>query len=713
MPEYNIKISELDKYTAATGKTEDFFPLVDSSSMTTYRATIQDIGSMMTHSIYADTSSYAFAAVSASHANYADSASYALSSSHAISASHALVADIANYYPPQQFQVSCSWASRSLQSWYSTRSIDTDIHGYQFFFPFWNTPNVPGTNGALEVRSTLFFSQSGWDGQGPIIVDPDMTFRGNPYYTASNAYPWFSQSGWWNPLMMNMPNDTNGDSLGYIGGLFSPWPIISGVFVGTDKKGWSYSTSSHWGAHTTIWTGSFVSGGYVNLDKSFDQMFNNKWLRIAVTNTDPEWPNSGHLADNVMPFEGPGSWMHTGMFGRIRVIVTSTVLFGGSKQYQSIDLSLQNYYWSGDIQAVVHHAEGAGLVKAIRITDNSGHYGSPTNGDPFQTIDLLLDTYNSSDHMAWVMCESFGGVRFMNQPVLDPPPLSQSVVLQFPPRPGFYSNGNPYNSDMTYNFSGRRMIVDPSGTEVTQSGMAIAHPYSLNVSGGIQTNTRYYCDNAAGMTTTVLANTNVNLYFSGGILIDKFPPDTYVPPVVTPCGAGPFILKVGGNIDPDHIPATHPMWYDYTYTVGSNAGQITLNYNANADHVADRGDPCRWQLIYNGAVVQDTDWKGFSHTILGSRYLTYEAAELLELSQSLAPHAIPGATYGWPNTIPSTYIPGEVSGVPTAVYPEGSGSIYWYKPDGNPTTITVRVMNPLEDPCSFTMSCPGQTINHP
>src|ERR1035438_5441000 len=75
MSEFNIKISELNDVNPNPPSTEDFSPLVHSASMTTYKATIQDIGSLITHSIYADTASVALfypPVISASHANNAD-----------------------------------------------------------------------------------------------------------------------------------------------------------------------------------------------------------------------------------------------------------------------------------------------------------------------------------------------------------------------------------------------------------------------------------------------------------------------------------------------------------------------------------------------------------------------------------------------------------------------------------------------------------------
>ena len=660
MPEYNIKISELNPMVAPV-VTEDFFPLVDSSSMTTFRATIQDIGSLMTHSIYADTASYTPFSDFAISASYARTASYAISSSHAISASHALLADSASYYPPQSFQISCSWASRSLQSWYATRSIDVDTHGTKFFYPWWNTANVPGTNGALETRSTLFFSRSygASDAVGPIIIDPDETFANMPFVTHSNAYPWFSSSGWWNPNTMAKPNDTGylwSSEGGYIGGLFSPWPIVSSTFVGTDKKGWSFGTGSM-GDYKRIWTGSAASGSFMPLCSSFDQIFNNKWLRIAVTNADPQWPLTPYLPNNVAPFESKGSWYHTGMFGRIRIIVTSTVLYGGSNQYQTIDVSLQNYYWSGDMQAVVNHVEGTGLVKAIRMS-RTQNYSWP-NGDPFQTLDILLDTFNTSDHAAWVMLESWGGIRFLNNPSLDPPPFTGSNVLQFPPRPGWYGRALSPTSDNTYNISGRRVIIDPSATEITGTGMATGYQQSLNVSGGVNTNTRFYCDNHAGLTTKVTYGTN-NLYFSGGILIDKYPPDAYVPPVGTACGG--TATFGGGNAMPSA----------QDWVLGDSLGVVTV-------HFYTYGVPDRLQVWFDGNVILNTGYVG-TDTVTNQNNLNSALATYGSSSEYIQP--------GGPKLTASFY---KNSSTPTAkvqVFGPNAGTAwnYWISCPGQPIT---------------------------
>jgi len=533
MPEFNIKISELNGVTPNPPFTEDFFPLVHSASMTTYRATLQDIGSLMTRSIYADTASYLLSAISASHTLYSDSASYAISSSHAISASHALRADSASYYPLASTVISCSWASSSLQSWYATRSIDTDIHGQQFFFPWWNTNNIAGTNGALSSSSPLFFSRSqGNDAYGPIVIDPAWSFQFTNDYSVPSptTYPWFSQSGWWNPHNNARPSDLSPDpatSAG-VGGLFSPWPIVSGLFCGTDQKAWYYSTGSALAVENTIWSGSYASGSRRPLDRSYDQIFNGKWLRIAVTNTGPDFPTTPHLAPNVAAGETPGSWNHTGMFGRMRLRIGSSNYGGGSNKTCIVDFDIENYYWSSHMSARVNHVENVNLIKSIRLTKNSSNYVN----DPFQTIDILLDGFTSSDHIMDMTFQSWGGIRFLNFPNLDPPRImdtgsnnihQDTNQLIFPARPGFYStytNTADYN---TYNIFGRNVIIDPTANEITASGQMSAFQHSLNVSGSINTNTKYYCDNQVGLTTTVTYGTNT-LTFVGGILVSKFPP---------------------------------------------------------------------------------------------------------------------------------------------------------------------------------------------
>jgi hypothetical protein len=132
----SIKISELDALTIVTS--DDFFPLVDSGSATTFRVTVDTLnnwfrisGSSMSSSwasasltsLQSVSSSWASASltslqsVSSSWASQSISSSYALSASQAFTSSLALQAISASFAPfTQSVQVSASWASQSLSA---------------------------------------------------------------------------------------------------------------------------------------------------------------------------------------------------------------------------------------------------------------------------------------------------------------------------------------------------------------------------------------------------------------------------------------------------------------------------------------------------------------------------------------------------------------------------------------------------------------------
>ena len=138
----SIKISELDALLAVVAA--DFFPLVQSGSMTTFRVDIATLnnwfrisGSCLSaswasasltslqsiSSSWASASSTALQSISSSWASASISSSYALSSSAAlvaITSSFALQATSASFAPfTQSVQASASWASASLSSSYA------------------------------------------------------------------------------------------------------------------------------------------------------------------------------------------------------------------------------------------------------------------------------------------------------------------------------------------------------------------------------------------------------------------------------------------------------------------------------------------------------------------------------------------------------------------------------------------------------------------
>ena len=289
--EYNIKISELDPFTSPR-RTEDFFPLVDSSSMTTYRATIQDIGLLMTQSLSA---SYVPGTAVIGTVQFSTSASWAsssISASWAKSASHALLSDSASWYPPQQFPASSSWASRSLQTWYATRSLDVDTHGPQYNFPYW-TSNTPGAgNGNLNPDSPLVYYPYLGD-IGLLTVDSAST-----NLISSYPYPVTRPD-----FQMWQFGDRANVPWGFVPsvGIQSIWPITSQTFVGTDQRDWYFTTSStpHAGDDPYLQiTNSYFSGSagdstsgsfytIPNAPGALASIFNGKWVRISARSAYP------------------------------------------------------------------------------------------------------------------------------------------------------------------------------------------------------------------------------------------------------------------------------------------------------------------------------------------------------------------------------------------------------------------------------------------
>jgi|FAXJ01.1.fsa_nt_gi hypothetical protein len=598
MSEFNIKISELNDVNPNPPSTEDFFPLVHSASMTTYKATIQDIGSLITHSIYADTASVALfypPVISASHANNADksiSASYALTSSYSISASHAILADSASYYPPtQQFQVSCSWASRSLQSWYATRSIDVDTSGVLYDFPYWNTNNIPGSgNGTLNASSPLANSWSvdGGNGGGTVIVAPVSTL-----YPTYYPFPHFPNYSWttYNPKANAVLPEIQA------GGIQSRFPIVSQHFVGTDQM-YYYWTGSNVSASwpidelsNTIGNNQYFSGSYGN--GSFHSIptplgglsssFNGKWMRIVSYDVNPDSTSPATDALNGHPAAGGMNTNYSYIGGLMRLEArTSTT---GSNSYQVIYLLIHTAPWAGGCGAQVLHVNdyGSQIITAMRL-----HNAPGGTSDPVCSFDLLIGNLALSDTTLNVSCQSWGGVRFLAVPSVGTWPFENtgsndphaSLALTFPAAPGYYTNTI---KTMNYYIQGKNVVIDPTYNEITQSGMTYApnaSPYSLNVSGTVNTN-QFYCNNNPGLTTTTHASND--LYFSGGVLIKTTAPavraagPTFISPVimVNTSTAGTYTYDATLLVAPGTTTILVDGAVTHTYDVGG--GQVIIN----------------------------------------------------------------------------------------------------------------------------------------
>jgi hypothetical protein len=671
---------------------------------------------MMTHSIYADTSSYAFAAVSASHADYADSASYALSSSHAISASHALVADIANFYPPQQFQISCSWASRSLQSWYATRSIDVDTHGRSYNFPYW-VSNTPGAgNGNLVQDSPIVFYQ--YSGDIGLESFDSASTNLDYYFPYPNHRPDFKtwQYG-------NRANVAWGFAPNL--GIQSHWPITSHTFVGTDQRDWYFTTSSnpHYGFDPDLQVtnsyfsgsaGDASSGSFYTIPEApgaLASIFNGKWIRLACNGGNPAFAGDSIAGGKATADHSAMGEMWANEDQIFKGLISIQLQAHYANAWNQVDIWVHSGGWAGNQSATILHVNNYGpqLIRAFRL---SGKGGGLT--DPLFAIDMLVDGIwgigdggRQGEDSIIIKAQSWQGIRFLKWLNIDPWPfentgsndLSQDgTQLIFPSAPGFYTN-TP--KAMNYNIQGQNVQIWPSPNVITQSGLAVpmtVNSHSLFVSGGINTNEAYYCDNNKGITTKILANTNVNLYFSGGILVDKYPPDVYIPPVGPPSTlcSGPFNYVADGGSD-----GTSVMVQDQTYQIGSNTGVVQFRFDTNRGGFPPPGiysDATRYQVIIGGNVVMDSDWRGKNGN----------ASHIFALSQSLSYYN--QSPYTWPSTIPSILIANGPT--PTYIVTSILGTyldLYFYKSTTD-TTATVRMINPSYYWSNYTMSCPGISL---
>ena len=95
----SIKISNLNELFSITS--DDFFPVDDSGSMTTYRISMSTLLGFLSASGSIVTSSFARTA------SYAISSSYALTSSYAVSSSRSITSS---------FAIVASWATNSLSA---------------------------------------------------------------------------------------------------------------------------------------------------------------------------------------------------------------------------------------------------------------------------------------------------------------------------------------------------------------------------------------------------------------------------------------------------------------------------------------------------------------------------------------------------------------------------------------------------------------------
>lgn len=630
MSDYNIKISQLDPVTPNPPFTEDFFPLVHSASMTTYRATIQDIGSLITHSIsasYADTSSYSISSSYARTASYAISASNARTASFALNAAPTISASWASRSIWSTIADSALYASRSHDALYATRALDVDTHGYIYNFPWWvsDTPgagngNLRGTRSPLSLPTDEYNWGGGWrEYMGPIVCDSGSSLT---LYSASVPMKSYGPDKYFTQYSYSRHNpEANMIDKGYgPGGFQSFWPIASQTFAGTDQRYYNFWTASilyepwitasnPYRFTSSYWSGSVgdaSSGSWYDIPRGplsapMKNTFNGKWIRIYSYGANPgesyfPWKVSGHASKGEMasPFQDIG--------GLIRIQINSSVGPGvdgiqRTNSNQIIYLFVQAGVWSTSCVATVLSTNNYGyqLIKSIRLYYSSGTTsGIPgvVGKDPWIAMDLLLDNFNDGDDIMTLNLKSWGGVRFLDTLNVGPWPFENAGAnlreLIFPVAPGHYDATSPTYRRLSYYIQGTPVVINPTLNEMTCSGLhdaSLASPYSLHVSGTINTNTVYSCDAHPGLTTKITAG-GINMYFSGGILIRKEPPDTYVPPVI-PTSKDMVVIQIcnSNSADDDEYNVYLNGNYIGYYDGGDNTVMNSVFYGNNTDTV--------------------------------------------------------------------------------------------------------------------------------
>ncbi len=683
---HSIKISELDPIYSASILTEDFFPLVHSQSMTTYRATLEAIGQLMTHSIYADTASYSAGAISASHADWADnsiSASYAKTASWALNIPSVLSASWASRSMIAGTADQALYASRSHDAWYATRSLDVDTSGRIYNFPYWNTVDgTPGTNGALQKYSPLsaipsWFSASWtWTAAGPLIIDSGSTLVIAPNSASYVPYYWFDQDPKFTLTRYNGQANMINANWGP-GGLQSYWPITSQTFIGNDQRFWYFYTASNpsWPWTTNEYfsgsAGGPLSGSWNTIPAmagGISSSFNKKWVRIISADSwwTASFPQYGGASQH--PAAGAMTMTYGNLGGLIKLQANTPVgtdPIGGDKSnaQSTIWAHIFTGMWGSPPQITILSSNNYSrqLITALRMGCGYGH-------DPVFYLDMLIDNTTAGDEYIRFEAQSFnGGIRFLSIPNWGPwlpiDTASNDVHydwrhLTVPNAPGHYSGIDARYHRMSHYFQGQTVVINPTINEITQSGLAYApnaSTLSLHVSGGINASERFYCNNNPGLTTKVTYGTT-NLYFSGGILIDKYPPDTYVPPTSIPCGTS--LKYKGGQAMPS----------EQFFTLGSATGPVIVRYDMYIN-------PDRLQVWFDGVVKYDTGYRGLN-TVKSIR------------DAGLVAH-------------------GSGSETSSPIYEPGQGQFTWYK-DSATNYCMIQVFAPGAGTAwNYTMSCPN------
>ena len=366
MPVNNIKISELNGFPGSILR-EDFIPIVDSSSMTTYRT---DIGSIFSASI---------------PITYV---SYSLSSSH---------------------------ASNSYQSYYSTRSKDVDTYGRTYDIPYWSGSAGIG-NGALVANTNTYISYSNLSTRGIVVID-HITADNAPYSPLPISRPDYILN---NPYWNWKQNTIGGQGIYDASGIYTFWPIVSSTFCGTDQISWNYSSpdvpSSMGNNLLQYLTGtSSLNPSFINITSGLGGIstaFNKQWIRIATIgcNTSNIVSKNASYGETLTPANG--------FYGRIRLDIETngSVNWGvsGSNMSQIVDMHIHNAPNGGGIEAHVFVGNHYGTPILNKLRLSVCHLSSSVTlpSDPVVALDIYMDNLQGGDNQLYIGAQSWGGVRF-------------------------------------------------------------------------------------------------------------------------------------------------------------------------------------------------------------------------------------------------------------------------------------------------------------
>lgn len=498
-----IKISELNPMPAGSASVDDFFPIVDSGSMTTFRTTIGAMANVFTSSM------------SVSQSVHAVSASY---SSASTSASRAEMAG------------------------------NVALAGTNFYVPLWTSSLSGITNGNLKTSSPLYVSYSALAYNGIVGVYGVSSFTDAEIYPETGGFHQYYTRSYWYNYKAFTPSG-NGQSIAY-GLNVMPGYSIANLHA-TDMIAYNVATSSTIGYTDTFWSGSANSGSYAVVGTgtgALSQSLNGKWIRIMCESYFGGTGLDSAISMNAAKGEaGGGHSVTTGIFGRIVLAIGTTVYNGGSNVNQVLDFNLNDEIWGGGITATVNFSSvySRDLVKMVRASIWTPKSGDPAyypatsaSRDPMMAVDVFVQDLNDADYVFSLRGISYGSGKFLREINVDPPTLCDtgslgvlsptgSSYLIFPPEPGHYSVQS--GSFRNYNIQGSPVTIWPTRNERTASAWSSSmyrNRYSLNVSNSMNVTDRYYAGDQEGKSGTVVVYDAVasdwkQCVYRGGILVDS------------------------------------------------------------------------------------------------------------------------------------------------------------------------------------------------